>query len=357
MRGENEKGGDISTGLRDESCPGEQRSADNSELDARAFDVAETSVDEVETLSFLSQDRVIDKDEVTVVLPVLNEEKAIGLVIDELKAKGYRNILVVDGFSTDRTVEIAKDAGATVIMQRGKGKAGALMTAYERITTPYILVMDGDYTYSASDIERFLPFAMNYDQIFGFRAKGRENISRIHRFGNWFINTYLNVLFGSSLSDVCTGMYMLKTESAMLLQLRSRGFDVEVETAIRNITNGEVTEVAISYRERLGERKLSTWKCGVQILWAILGLSFYYHPIFFLSAFASLLGIPGALILIREFYLRLSYGEAGWSIGYVWVGFLLFILGLNSFTIAALSLLIKRQKQSIIHHIKMMNRR
>ena len=300
-------------------------------------------------------DFIPGKSDVTVVLPVLNEEEAIEQVLKELKDEGYFNVLVVDGYSTDKTVDLARNAGATVITQHGKGKTGALLTAFKHIETPYVLVMDGDYTYSAKDIERFLPFRKEFDQIFGFRM-GKENINRLHRLGNWVINTTLNVLFGASLSDVCTGMYMLKTEVARNLELRSRGFDVEVEAAIKNITNGKVTEVPISYRSRLGTRKLSTWRHGISILGSVLGLSLSHNPIFLLSSLSSLFTIPGSLILLREFYQRIIYGNAGWSIEYVWLGLILFIIGLNSFTIALFDLISKKQERRIVRHIKDLTR-
>ncbi|MEM3713494.1 MAG: glycosyltransferase [Nitrososphaeria archaeon] len=74
----------------------------------------------------------VPKDQVTIILPTLNEEKAIGQIIEEIKQQGYTNILVVDGYSKDKTVEIAKQKGATVIYQHGKGKAGAIKTAIEQ---------------------------------------------------------------------------------------------------------------------------------------------------------------------------------------------------------------------------------
>ncbi|MCW3991439.1 MAG: glycosyltransferase [Candidatus Bathyarchaeota archaeon] len=295
------------------------------------------------------------KDDVTVVLPVLNEEEAIGLVLKELKTEGYENVLVVDGYSTDKTIEIARESGAKVVLQHGKGKSGGLKTAFKRVETPYLLVMDGDHTYCAQDIERFVPFAREFDQVFGVRMD-RDNVGRIHRLGNWIINIVLNVLFGTSVSDVCTGMYMMKTDVAQRMELHSRGFDVEVEMAIQNITNGKVTEVPIHYRERIGERKLSTWKQGFQILWTVFRLSFSYNPILFLSTLGAFFLVPGVFILLREFYMRLIYGDAGWSIGYVWLGLVLFIAGLNSFTLAVFSLISKRQERRIIRHIRDISR-
>jgi|GEM_PF-373755 len=299
-------------------------------------------------------DAPIGKAEVTVVVPVLNEEEAIGLVLEELRANGYGNVLVVEGYSTDDTAEKAGEAGATVIMQHGTGKTGAIRTALEHVKTPYLLVMDGDHTYSAGDIERFLPFASRFDQILGSRKEGRQNIGLTHRFGNWIINTALNILFNASVSDVCTGMYMMKTDVARRLELRSGGFNVEVEAAIQNIINGKVTEVPIGFRRRVGRRKLSTWKQGLQILWTVIRLSFSYNPLFFLATIGSIFTVPGALLLLIELYYRLMLGSAGWSIGVVWLGLTLFILGLNSFTIAMFTLISKRQERRIIQQIRTM---
>ena len=159
----------------------------------------------------------IAKDEVTVVIPVLNEEEAVGLVLDEVRQEGYRNILVVDGYSKDGTVKVVKDRDVAVIQQRGRGKSGAIGTAIENVVTPYMLVMDGDHTYCAEDIKRFLNHAGHHAQIIGSRA--RANMSLLHRFGNWMITNTFNLLMGTGLSDVCSGMYLLKTDVARGLEL------------------------------------------------------------------------------------------------------------------------------------------
>jgi len=302
-------------------------------------------------MSSLKAEYPIGKDQVTVVVPVLNEEEAILPVLEEILSEGYSNVLVVDGYSVDNTFEIAKSMGVKVIRQHGSGKTGALKTAFELVETPYLIVMDGDYTYSAADIERFLPFAEKYDQILGRRLYGKENIPLLNRFGNWVINKVLGIIYGGSLSDVCTGMYMMKTDVARGLTLNSKGFNVEVEITIQNLYNGNVTEVPISYRKRLGKGKLSPFD-GVHILWTILKMSLTYNPVFILALLGSLLVLPGGLMLLREFYLRLIYGETGWSIGYVWLGLVLLIIGLQCFTISIISLLLKRQETRITSQLK-----
>jgi glycosyltransferase involved in cell wall biosynthesis len=210
---------------------------------------------------------------VTIVIPTLNEQEAIGKVLDELFSMGLKNLLVVDGYSSDGTLDTAKKYPISVILQQGKGKAGALKTAFKNVKTPYMIVIDGDFTYDPSYIPRFLEHMQTYDQIIGVRnLDDKKNISLIHKLGNKVITKTFNALMGTNLSDVCSGMYTLKTEIAKDLDLSSTGFDVEAEIAAQIASSGTITEVPINYRQRIGQQKLSTWKHGFKILSTILKL-------------------------------------------------------------------------------------
>jgi len=128
-----------------------------------------------------------------------------------VKAAGYSRILVVDGYSTDRTVEIAKLRGVQVVGQHGKGKTGAVLVARDIVDTQYFLLMDGDYSYDPRDIDRFVVHAAKYDHIIGFRPRGSPNISVTHRLGNWVLTSTFNILMGSNIPDVACGMYLMRT--------------------------------------------------------------------------------------------------------------------------------------------------
>jgi len=119
----------------------------------------------------------IGKDDVTVVIPTLNEEEAIGRVIGELRQAGYHNILVVDGYSTDGTVKVAELNGAFVVFQHSRGKCGAVETAIENVKAPFMLVMDGDCTYDPRDIESFLAHAESHARFEEFWFLARELVS------------------------------------------------------------------------------------------------------------------------------------------------------------------------------------
>jgi dolichol-phosphate mannosyltransferase len=288
----------------------------------------------------------VGRDQVTIVIPTLNEEEAIGPVIDELKEEGFENILVVDGYSTDSTVDIVKSKGVKVVPQLGVGKSGAIKTAIDLVETPYMVVMDGDDTYDPKDVEKLLYYAEKYDLIIGFR-RNRKNIPKLHRIGNKIINFVFNFFMGQSLSDVCSGMYLLKTKMARNLEFKSRGFDVEVEIAAQCCSNGKVTEVPINYRKRIGKKKLKTWQAGLRILWAILYLARAYNPTFILAFIASFLTIPGVVILVWELTLRYLYGAQAWSEGRAWLGLFLLIVGLHGFTLATVSLILRRIEAKI----------
>ena len=289
----------------------------------------------------LRKDLDVSKDLVTVVVPTMNEEEGIGLVLDELMASGYENILVIDGYSVDGTCKLAEMRGIQVIPQNGRGKTGAIKTAVDYVKTPYMLVMDGDYTYCAKDIELFLNHGGSYGHIVGVREK--DNINPLHRVGNWMITKTFNILLGANLSDVCSGMYLLRRDVAQNLELRSKGFRTEVEVAAQTVTGTNVTEVPVSYRSRVGKRKLSTWRHGFEILTTTLSLARKYNPVLLFSAIAGLSIFPAAFILgwVGFQVLFFSVFHSWWAL----LGLLLLVLAFQALAVSTISILLKRMER------------
>jgi len=93
--------------------------------------------------------------EITVVIPTLNEEEAIGEVVGGFVKRGYR-VLVIDGNSKDRTREIARDSGAEVVIQSGRGKGQAIAEAFEIVDSDILVLVDGDGTYLPDEVEKLL---------------------------------------------------------------------------------------------------------------------------------------------------------------------------------------------------------
>ncbi len=304
------------------------------------------NVEVKERLKALDVNRLI-----TVVIPTLNEEQGIAKVIEELHSLGITNILVVDGYSSDRTVDVAKSLGARAIYQHGKGKTGALKAAVEHVNTPYMLVMDGDYTYDASSIERFLQHIDSYDEIIGARVPVEDaSMSKLHKFGNAVITKVFNLLMNTNLSDVCSGMYMLKTDTMKEIDLNTSGFDVEAEIAAQIASIGSVTEVPINYRARIGRQKLSTWRHGFRIISSIFNLAKVHNPGAFYSLLVSFLLIPAGIIFLNSFMEMVYTGR--FSSNWFLVGVALLLVAIQGMSIGVLSLVVKRSQMRLVRMMR-----
>ena len=214
-----------------------------------------------------------------VIIAALNEEEGIGLTISELKKTlKHPRILVVDGRSTDRTVEIAKNMGAHVVYQDGLGKGNALAKAIKNsdLTVDYVVITDADYTYPAEHVPgmiRILEKNPDVGMVCGNRFNSNLHLSEMHNilyFGNRVIAFFHNLLNGVSLTDPLTGLRVVRAEILRGWKVKSRGFDVEVELNHRVEREGFcIVEVPIEYRERLGEKKLGV-RHGAEILRRIM---------------------------------------------------------------------------------------
>jgi dolichol-phosphate mannosyltransferase len=285
------------------------------------------------------------RDQVTVVIPTLNEQEAIGPLIDEVKAAGYGKILVVDGYSKDKTAEIAKIRGAQVVGQHGKGKTGAILVARDMVDTPYFLLMDGDYSYNPKDIDRFAVHAEGYDQIIGYRPEVSPNISRTHRVGNWILTKTFNILMGSNIPDVACGMYLMRTKKMKELIFDRSGFEVDQEIAAQMLVNGKVTYVPIDYRRRLGDAKAPTWRQGFRALFAIIGIARRYNPVVLFGLAAAVALIPAVVLLGYASYLYLFRGA--YHGGYFLGSLMLFVIGGQGLTVATIGYMLRRMERKL----------
>jgi hypothetical protein len=209
--------------------------------------------------------------------------------------------------------------------------------------------MDGDYTYDPADIERFLQHAKLYEQIVGLRQS--KNIGKLHQLGNQLICLVFNILFHTSVSDVCSGMYLMSTNAAKELYLRTRGFSVEAEVLAQMSMNGRVTEVPISYRNRIGKPKLVTWEHGIDIMKSVLLLARIYNPVFLFSLVAACSLMPGLGIMLYVLWVWLSGGAfyTAWAL----IGMLLLVLGSHAFIIGTIAILLKRSEIRIERLVRM----
>lgn len=287
-----------------------------------------------------------DLSSVTVVIPVYEEEKAIGFVLDEVISTGVlrENIVVVDGGSNDRTVEIAKSRGVTVVFQSGRGKADAVRTGLELVKTPYVLVMDGDGTYPAMYIPKLLEVARKRgcDLVVGVRVYGKESQKPLFRFGNKILTALFNMLFGVNVKDVLSGMYLVKTERLREVDFEMNGFSVESEIVAHFANLGyKICEEPIEYRPRIDPKgkKLRVFH-GLKIAVDMVRLTWRYNPTFFILGLGALLLIPGLVLGAWVGYHYLFTGIKYYVKGLIAI--LLTLTGFTSSIAAIMALYVKR---------------
>jgi dolichol-phosphate mannosyltransferase len=213
---------------------------------------------------------------VSVVLPALNEEEAIGKVIDEiprkeLESKGYQTeIIVVDNGSTDKTAEIAAAHGAKVIEESNRGKGRAIRTGFGAASGDFVFMLDSDFTYPATYIARMVELLDGgYDVVLGSRLKGSVEhgaMKRLNLVGNHLLAFLANLLYGTRVSDLCTGFWGFKVEVVRSVNLDAVGFELEANILIEVAKHKyRIGEVPIQYRKRATASKLGSLKAGWRI--------------------------------------------------------------------------------------------
>jgi len=241
----------------------------------------------------------IEKDKVCILIPTLNEAPTVGDLISEFKEMGYTNIVVMDGNSRDATREIASESGARVMVQSAKGKGNALIEAFHAIDSPYILMLDGDGTYSPQDAEIMLnPLLDGYDQVIGNRLipGNQPAFSRLNLFGNQFINRLFKLAQGKFLFDILSGYRTFTSESIKQLHLKESGFEIETEISAEAVRNDQrIKIVPIRYLKRPGTNtKLNPFHDGLKITTTIYKLAKSNNPMFYF-------GLIGVIIMIAGF--------------------------------------------------------
>ncbi len=215
----------------------------------------------------------------TVIIPAINEEANIGQVIKDVMQTGYRHVIVVDGHSTDRTVQVAKDLGAQILLQNGRGKGDALIQAFDNgLHGRSVVIMDADGSMNAKEIpglvealesgadvakgSRFLPFGYS------------EDLSVIRRIGNLFFLALVNLLWSADYTDLCYGFGAFRRDALKKLYplLRSKHFEIETEIGIKAVKLGfKIAEVpSTEFRRRYGKSNLKAISDGFVILKTII---------------------------------------------------------------------------------------
>lgn len=192
---------------------------------------------------------------VTVLICTLNEEESLPYVLPKIPQWVYE-ILLVDGHSTDRTVEVARrlKPDIKVLYQPGKGKGDALKWGFKHASGDIIITLDADGATDPEEMPRFIePLLNGYDFAKGSRfLNSRPNMPLHRQFGNWVLVTAANVLHGTRYTDICSGYNAFWKRAIEKVNLYSNGFEMEQEMNVKIKKAGfKVTEVACSDKGRL----------------------------------------------------------------------------------------------------------
>ena len=208
---------------------------------------------------------------VSIIIPTMNEADSIGRVLDQIhavmKQAGIEyDISIVDTNSKDKTREIAASKGAIVIEEPRRGYGRAYKTGFEKATGELIATLDADCTYPAEDIPKLVSLLQseNLDFITTNRLANMEEgaMSFKHKFGNGVLNVTTRILFRVKIKDSQSGMWVFRREAYHKLDVRNDGMPLSEEIKIEAFKKLKAKEVPITYRRRVGEVKLSSWKDG-----------------------------------------------------------------------------------------------
>lgn len=213
---------------------------------------------------------------VSFVIPALNEEGIVGktiksIPVDEIEEAGYDvEIIVVNNNSTDNTAQEAKDAGATVFLEKNRGYGNAYIRGFKEATGDIIIMGDADGTYPLEQSMDFINYIVDdgSDFVIGSRFKGtieKGAMPTLHQYiGNPLLTKMLNILFNSEYSDTHCGMRAFTKDALHKMNLTAPGMEFAVEMVIEaREKNLNIKEIPISYKKRGGgEAKLSSFTDG-----------------------------------------------------------------------------------------------
>src|SRR2546421_1973420 len=245
---------------------------------------------------------------IAVLVPCFNEEAAVATVVaDFRKALPSAEIFVYDNNSTDRTIAVARAAGAQVRTERHQGKGHVVRRMFADIDADIYVLVDGDATYDAPSAPRMIDRLVNdhLDMVVGFRIdQSADAYRRGHRTGNWMLTRFLSAVFGQAFKDMLSGYRVFSRRFVKSFPVLSDGFEIETELSVHALELAlPVAEIETPYyaRPEGSFSKLNTWRDGFRIFGTILKLYRSEKPLRFFTAigiFLALLSIALAVPIV-----------------------------------------------------------
>lgn len=216
----------------------------------------------------------------TVVIPTLNEAENIGPVLRQLSR--FDDIVLVDGFSTDGTIELARSVrpDVRVVQRRPRGKGDALRAGFAEATGDVIVIMDADGSMDPGEAEVFMAMmALGFDLVKGSRMAcggGSHDLTTIRLLGNAALCKLANTLFKTQWTDLCYGYLAFRRSCLPKMSLTANGFEIESQilghAALAGLRIAEVPSVELP--RIAGTSHLNARRDGTRILMTMLAARF-----------------------------------------------------------------------------------
>ena len=248
---------------------------------------------------------------IAVLLPCYNEEAAIAQTVAGFRAAlPSAAIYVYDNNSKDRTVEVARAAGAVVRSERMQGKGNVVRRMFADVDADIYVMADGDATYDAEAAPQLVRRLIDeqLDMVVGSRVTQHDAAYRRgHVMGNRLLTGMLAKLFGRSFTDILSGYRVFSRRFVKSFPVLSGGFEIETEISVHALElRMPVGEVETRYfaRPEGSASKLSTYSDGFRILNTIVTLYRIERPLLFFGAIGGLLAF---LALVLGIPLAITY--------------------------------------------------
>jgi len=301
------------------------------------------------------EEQINDTYDIVVVIPTLNEENGIAPTISSIKeALGARysyKIVVVDGLSSDKTVEIAKSMGAKVIRQRRRGYGDALQAGFcfvdTRMKASIMVMMDSDGTYDPEDIVNMADIINSgeADFVIGnrFAKMDKKAMTTTNRIGNKMLSAIARKSLNIKISDTQCGIRAFRSDLASIFYNTSVGMPFATEMlALSHQYHIKIKEIPVSYHERIGDTKLNPIQDGARILGTTLRLMRDTRPLSFFCSIGVAMILLGTLFGIEILIEYLSTGSVV-RIPTTILSVLLIVLGVQTISLGLISDMIKNK--------------
>jgi glycosyltransferase involved in cell wall biosynthesis len=242
--------------------------------------------------------KALSRYAMAVLVPCYNEEKSIATVVADFRvALPSATIFVFDNNSTDRTVEVARAAGAEVFTEPHQGKGHVVRRMFTDIEADIYILVDGDATYDAPSAPKMVDLLLRerLDMVVGTRVDHEVAAYRTgHRTGNWLLTTFVAQVFGRAFTDMLSGYRVFSRRFVKSFPVLSGGFEIETELTVHALELGlPVAEVPTPYYARVSgsTSKLNTWRDGFRILGTIFKLYRAERPLRFFGTIGAMLAL------------------------------------------------------------------